>query len=56
MLEIKKFYGTWCSPCRALTPVINEMKNQYTNIQFSDIDIDQEFEEATKYSIRSNKY
>jgi thioredoxin 1 len=53
MLEVKKFYGTWCGPCRVLTPIINEIKEQFPNVNFYDVDIDEEFEEATKYSIRS---
>jgi thioredoxin 1 len=53
MLEVKKFYGLWCGPCRVLTPIINEIKEQFPNVNFYDVDIDEEFEEATKYNIRS---
>ena len=53
MVEVKKFYGSWCGPCRVLTPIINEIKEQFPNVKFHDIDIDDEFEEATKYEIRS---
>jgi thioredoxin 1 len=53
MLEVKKFYGLWCGPCRVLTPIINEIKEQFPNIKFHDIDVDDEFEEAAKYGIRS---
>jgi thioredoxin 1 len=53
MLEVKKFYGVWCGPCRVLTPVINEIKEQFPSVKFHDIDIDDDYEEATKYEIRS---
>lgn len=53
MLEVKKFYGTWCGPCRVLTPIINEIKEQFPSVNFYDVDIDDDYEEATKYEIRS---
>ena len=53
MLEVKKFGAVWCGPCKALAPVLNELKSQFDNVSFVEYDVDNEFEEATKYSIRS---
>ncbi len=53
MLEVKKFSAVWCGPCRALAPVMNEIKGQFDNVKFTDYDVDVAFNEATEYGIRS---
>jgi thioredoxin 1 len=53
MLEVKKFSASWCGPCRALAPVMNEIKGQFNNVTFTDYDVDEAYEAATQYGIRS---
>ena len=53
MLEVKKFYGTWCGPCKALAPTIEKLKQAHTDVRFEDIDVDVDFEAASKYGVRS---
>jgi thioredoxin 1 len=53
MITVKKFSAAWCGPCRALAPVINEIKGQFSNVKFEEYDVDVAYEEATKYGIRS---
>ena len=53
MLEVKKFYATWCGPCKMLTPIMENVKGKFSNVQFEDIDIDSQFETAQKYFVRS---
>jgi len=53
MVTVKKFSAAWCGPCRALAPVVNELKGQLTNVTFVDYDVDNDFEAATQYGIRS---
>jgi thioredoxin 1 len=53
MLEVKKFYGTWCGPCKMLAPTIEKLKKEHTDVRFTDIDVDQDFEAASKYVVRS---
>jgi thioredoxin 1 len=52
MVEVKKFYGEWCGPCKLLAPVVNEIKKEITNVKFVDVDVDEQFELASKYGVR----
>jgi len=53
MVKVKKFSATWCGPCRALAPVMNEIKGQFSNVKFEEYDVDNEVDEVMKYSITS---
>jgi thioredoxin 1 len=53
MVTVKKFSASWCGPCRALAPVMNEVKTQFSNVLFEDIDVDESSDIASKYNIRS---
>jgi len=53
MIQVKKFYATWCGPCKMLTPIMENVKGKFSNVQFEDIDIDSQFETAQKYFVRS---
>jgi thioredoxin 1 len=53
MLEVKRFSAVWCGPCRALAPVMEGIKGEYTNVVFETIDVDVDHEQASKFAIRS---
>lgn len=53
MIQVKKFYATWCGPCKMLTPIMEQVKGKFSDVQFEDIDIDSQFEIAQKYYVRS---
>ena len=37
---ITQFTAKWCGPCRALTPLLTKMSNDYDNVKFVKIDVD----------------
>ena len=47
------FYATWCGPCRAMNPVLDQLKNDMGNqIRVLKIDVDKNPDVADKFKIR----
>ena len=54
MIQVKKFEAKWCGPCKALKPIFENVSNKFgNNVNFSYIDIDEQFEEFQKHHVRS---
>jgi thioredoxin 1 len=53
MLEVKRFSAVWCGPCKALAPVMEGIKGEYSDVVFETIDVDTDHEQASKFGIRS---
>lgn len=54
MKNIIRFTASWCAPCRALKPVIDNLQKEDTsNISWETIDIDVLPETASAHEIRS---
>ena len=51
MKTAKYFTATWCGPCKAFKPVMNEVAGEGYSIQFIDVDENQSL--ASKYGVRS---
>ena len=48
------FWAEWCGPCKMLTPVINELSNEYINkAVIAKVNVDDSPNISQKYSIRS---
>lgn len=44
-------YASWCSPCRMLSPIIDELSEEITNYDFYKLDVDEAEKIAQKYDI-----
>ena len=53
MVTVKKFSAVWCGPCRALAPVMNEIKGNFSNVKFEEFDIDEYGDVTEQYGVRS---
>jgi thioredoxin 1 len=53
MLIVKRYSAEWCSPCKQLAPVFEELKNELTEVTFETIDVDQNKESVIAEGIVS---
>lgn len=48
------FYATWCGPCRALSPVIEELAGDFAGrAKIAKVDVDEERELASRFGVVS---
>lgn len=48
------FYADWCGPCRMLTPIVEELSNEFHGVAtIAKIDIDKHQSAPTTYSVTS---
>lgn len=51
---IVDFYATWCGPCKAMHPILEEISKEYSGkVDVYQIDVDKEKELASAFGIRS---
>ena len=51
-LTLVDFWATWCGPCRKLSPVIEELAEEYKDkVKFTKIKADENIKTAQDYSI-----
>lgn len=47
------FWATWCGPCKAIAPILDELSAERTDIKIVKIDVDQNQDIAKKFGVRS---
>lgn len=47
------FYADWCGPCKLAEPVLDELSNTHSNVVFLKVNVDENQELSSKYSVLS---
>ena len=47
------FYADWCGPCKMMSPIIDEIAAENTDIKVGKVDVDENQELAMKYNVMS---
>lgn len=47
------FYAEWCGPCKMTSPIIEELSGEIKTMKFVKIDVDQNQDLASQYSVFS---
>lgn len=50
-IQLVDFYGTWCPPCKALAPIIEDFAKEHSNIKILKVNVDENQALAIKYRI-----
>lgn len=53
-LTVIDFWAEWCGPCRMISPIVEELSNEYDGkVLVGKVDVDSNPEVSMKYGIRS---
>ena len=52
-LVVLDFFATWCGPCKRMGPIMEMVSQQFKNVVFLKVDVDENIETSMKYEITS---
>jgi thioredoxin 1 len=52
-VTIKDFYADWCGPCKTQDPILEDLEEDWTDVEFEKIDVDEQQDIANEYQVRS---
>ena len=47
------FWAQWCGPCRMVSPIVDEIAEEHTDIKVGKVNVDDQGELAMKYQVMS---
>jgi thioredoxin 1 len=47
------FYADWCGPCKTQDPILEELEEEWGEVEFEKINVDEEQDIANEYQVRS---
>jgi thioredoxin 1 len=52
-VTLKDFYADWCGPCKTQDPILEDLEDEWTAVEFEKINVDEEQDVANEYQVRS---
>ncbi len=52
-LVVVDMYADWCGPCRMMAPIIEELSEDYDDVKFTKLNVDEADDIAAKYGVMS---
>jgi thioredoxin 1 len=52
-VRLMDFYADWCGPCKTQDPILEEVLEEYSAVEFQKVDVDNEQDVANQYQVRS---
>ena len=52
-VRLMDFYADWCGPCKNQDPILEELSDDYPDVEFEKVDVEADQETANDYSVRS---
>ena len=52
-ITLVDFFAEWCGPCKMMGPVLEELSNQYADVEFVKVNIDDNMDLAERFQIMS---
>lgn len=53
MARLIDFHAEWCGPCKQQDPIIEELSEDYDDLDIEKVDVDEEKDTASEYGVRS---
>lgn len=53
MIHVTRFSASWCGPCKMLAPEFKKLEEQYTDVKFITVDVEEKPMIAQLYGIRN---
>ncbi|MCU4719695.1 thioredoxin family protein [Halapricum hydrolyticum] len=52
-ITLMDFMADWCGPCKTQEPIIEDLEEDYPDVEFERIDVDERQDIANEYQVRS---
>ncbi|WP_226012061.1 thioredoxin domain-containing protein [Halomicrobium salinisoli] len=52
-VTLKDFYADWCGPCKTQDPILEELEEDWPDVDFEKVNVDEEQDVANEYQVRS---